>query len=304
MIESTMPENPAIEGDERITDIATVLCAAYLVMGSIDRGLAVSTRMLPVAESINDAVGSAALTSLIGAALHITGAWEEARDYIQGAGEQFAALGPSATSVRFIPVLAECLIREGRWSEARQHLDAAVEASRSMRAYHPERTAITFLGLIDVLEGRTDAAIRRLEPLLAHDPGWVYAVTLPSTLAGAYLEAGDVERARALAQRAVSEARRMGAWLWAVEALRVLGIAEMQLKNYDLAARTLGEGLQRARVIPFPYAEARSLHAFGLLDQQRGDVKSSHAKFSEALAIVERMGATWQAERFRATLRT
>jgi hypothetical protein len=91
----------------------------------------------------------------------------------------------------------------------------------------------------------------------------------------------------------------MGAWLPGVEALRVLGLSEMRRGNDALVERAYEEGLERARAIPFPYVEARILHASGLLDRQRGDVASARVKLSEALAIMERLGAMRHAEAFR-----
>jgi ATP/maltotriose-dependent transcriptional regulator MalT len=171
-----------------------------------------------------------------------------------------------------------------------------------MRALHSEHTALVFLAHLELLEGRPHSAMIRLEPLVSEDLGWGYRVTLLSTPAEAYLETGDVERAHLPAERAVAETRRMEAWLPGVEALRVLGMVEMRRGNYDRAERTFEEGLQRARGIPFPYVEARILHTSGLLDRERGEATSADAKFSEALAIVERLGAIKQAEAFAATI--
>ncbi len=51
--------------------------------------------------------------------------------------------------------------------------------------------------------------------------------------------------------------------------------------------------------MPFPYGEARLLHAHGLLDRQRRNKAAAHARFSDALAIVESLGAERDAIRFR-----
>jgi hypothetical protein len=51
--------------------------------------------------------------------------------------------------------------------------------------------------------------------------------------------------------------------------------------------------------MPFPYGQARLLHAHGLLDRQRQDHAAAHAKFARALAIFERLGADHDAGRLR-----
>ena len=49
----------------------------------------------------------------------------------------------------------------------------------------------------------------------------------------------------------------------------------------------------------FPYGQARVLHAYGLLDRQQQDRDAAHAKFAQALAILERLGADNDADRLR-----
>ena len=57
--------------------------------------------------------------------------------------------------------------------------------------------------------------------------------------------------------------------------------------------------MARARSRPFPYGEAQLLHAYGLLDRQQHDHAAAHAKFAQALAILERLGADKDADRLR-----
>ena len=49
--------------------------------------------------------------------------------------------------------------------------------------------------------------------------------------------------------------------------------------------------------MPFPYGQARLLHACGLLDREQQDHAAAHAKFAQALAILERLGADKDADR-------
>jgi hypothetical protein len=69
--------------------------------------------------------------------------------------------------------------------------------------------------------------------------------------------------------------------------------------HHDLARAAYQEGLDRARAMPFPYGQARLLHADGLLDRQQQDHAAAHAKFVQALAILERLGADKDADRLR-----
>ncbi len=69
--------------------------------------------------------------------------------------------------------------------------------------------------------------------------------------------------------------------------------------HHDLARAAYQEGLRRAGAMPFPYGRARLLHAYGLLDRQQQDEARAHAKFAQALAILERLGADKDADRLR-----
>jgi ATP/maltotriose-dependent transcriptional regulator MalT len=130
------------------------------------------------------------------------------------------------------------------------------------------------------------------------DLTWDTPVELLSVLAEAHLKMGDLDRARAYAGRAVDHARRMGAWVQGIRALEVHGMVLARDGHHDLARAAYQEGLDRARAMPFPYGQARLLHAYGLLDRQQQD-HAAHTKFAQALAILERLGADNDAGRLR-----
>ena len=84
-----------------------------------------------------------------------------------------------------------------------------------------------------------------------------------------------------------------------IRALEVYGMVLARDGHHDLARAAYQEGLNRARAIRFPYGQARLLHAYGLLDRQQHDHGAAHAKFVQALAILERLGADNDAGRLR-----
>ena len=91
----------------------------------------------------------------------------------------------------------------------------------------------------------------------------------------------------------------MGAWILGIRALEVYGTVLARDGHHDLARAAYQEGLDRARAMPFPYGQARLLHAHGLLDRQQQDHATAHAKFAEALAIFERLEANNDAHHLR-----
>ena len=304
LIAATLPADLATAGS-RTVDNAVMLSAAYLGMGSPDRCQAVSEPMLAAAERVGDQVAAAMHMVMLAGACYVRGDWHRGRDLVERAQERFAA-GSSPRVVRAGGVLAPVLIWHGAWDQAREYLDGCLRSARSLRIVEVERLALAYLAELDVFDGRPRDALTRLQPVTAGRPApatedlaWSYAVHLLSVLAGAQLELGDLPRARAYAQRAVNQVRRMGTWVQGIRALEVHGMIETRDGHYDLALAAYTEGLRRAEAMPFPYGQARLLHAHALLDRQQLNHAAARAKFAQALAILENLGAGQDAARVR-----
>ena len=292
-------------GDERAVQAASLLGAAYLSMGSMDHCAALSERMLAAAERAGDQLVIAMHTTMLAGVCYVRGHWDRGRDLVGRALECFAATS-SPVAVRWVGVLAPALIWHGAWDQARAYLEGSLQAARSVQLVSIEWTALAHLADLDLLDGRPQDAVTRLHPVTADRPlpavedlTWDTPVELLSVLAEAHLEVGDLDRARAYGGCAVDHARRMGAWVQGIRALEVHGMVLARDGHDDLARAAYQEGLDRARAMPFPYGQARLLHAYGLLDRQQQDRGAAHAKFAQALAIFERLGADNAADRLR-----
>jgi len=299
LMERALPPDGAQGDAGRFADAAAMLSGAYLAMGLVERCQALSTRMLRAAESAGDEIVAALHTLVLGIASYVRGDWPHGQVLVGRFQQRFAAGDPSPLAIRVAPPLAMVLTWHGAWDQARSCLGTALETARSMGIANVERAALAHLAELDVLEGRPQDAIARLRPYITSEPGWDYAVTFWSALAAAHLEVDDLRQARADAEQAIAEARRSGAWLHGIRALQVQGMVLARHGDHDLAEAAYREGLTRARAMPFPYGEARLLHAQGLLDRQGRNEAAAHARFSDALAIVEMLGAERDAIRFR-----
>jgi tetratricopeptide (TPR) repeat protein/transcriptional regulator with XRE-family HTH domain len=303
LMAAALPTDPE-PGNEQVVQAASLLSAAYLSMGSLDHCAALSERMLAAAERAGDQLVTAMHTTMLAGVCYVRGDWDRGRELVGRAQECFAA-SSSPMAVRWVGVLAPALIWHGAWDQARAYLESSLQAARSLRIVHDERTALTYLADLDLLDGRPQDAVTRLHPVTvghlapaADDLTWDFPVELLSVLAEAHLELNDLDRARAYAGRAVDHARRMGAWVQGIRALEVHGMVLARDGRHDLARAAYQEGLDRARAMPFPYGQARLLRAGGLLDRQQ-DHAAAHAKFAQALAILERLGADNDASRLR-----
>ena len=304
LMAAALPTEPTA-GDERAVQAASLLSVAYLAMGSVDRCAALSERMLVAAERDGDQLVIAMHTAMLAGVCYVRGDWDRGRHLVGRALECFAA-SSSPVALRWVGLLAPALIWHGAWDQARAYLEGSLQAARSVQLVSIERAALTHLADLDLLDGRPQDAVTRLHPVTAGRPApaakdltWDYPVELLSVLAEAHLELSDLDRARAYAGCAVDHARRMGAWVQGIRALEVHGMVLARDGHHDLARAAYQEGLDRARAMPFPYGQARMLHADGLLDRQQQDHAAAHAKFAQALAILERLGADNDAGRLR-----
>jgi tetratricopeptide (TPR) repeat protein/transcriptional regulator with XRE-family HTH domain len=304
LLAAALPTDPAA-GDLGAAEAASLLSAAYLAMGEVDRCAALSERMLAAAELAGDQVLTAVHTVFLAGVCYVRGDWDRGRDMVGRAHEFFAA-SSSPMAVRVAGVLGPALIWQGAWQQARAYLEATLQAAQSLRIVHDERVALSHLANLDLLDGRPQDAVARLHPVSADRPvpaaedlTWDTPVELLSVLAQAHLELGELDRARAYAGLAVDHARRMETWIQGIRALEVHGMVLARDGHHDLARAAYQEGLDRARTMRFPYGQARVLHAYGLLERQQQDRGAAHAKFAQALAILERLGADNDAQRLR-----
>jgi hypothetical protein len=94
----------------------------------------------------------------------------------------------------------------------------------------------------------------------------------------------------------------MTAWVQGIRALELHGMIQARRGHHDLAQAAYQEGLHRSQAMPFPYGQARLLHAYGLLDRQQANHAAAHAKFTQALDIVKGLGAGKDTARLRETI--
>jgi hypothetical protein len=150
----------------------------------------------------------------------------------------------------------------------------------------------------DLLAGQPDRARARLLPLLDR-PGLqeLYVTNLLPLLAWAHLELGEMAAAAELVAQASARGRAQDNKLALVDALRVAAMVALHQERWAEAESALEEGLDLARAMPHPYAEARLLHLSGDLHGQQGETALARERLEAALAIFQRLGARQDLER-------
>ncbi|CAN5737294.1 hypothetical protein BH20ACT11_BH20ACT11_04820 [soil metagenome] len=271
---------------------------AYLTCGQLDRSRECGERGMALAEKAGDTDALALHTSNVGLGLFYLGDWHKARVNLERGVELVRDAPPSFYSGWPDAYLGVLCVAEGRWEEASRHLSDGVTIAQRAHNVGVLRYLQTRMAELDVLRGRPQQAISRLEPHLdAPDLTWMYDALLFSVLAEAYLETGDVARARDVAGRAVARARTMHNLVDGVDAQRVEGKVLSRQGRQKEANATLERALSRARSIPYPYAEAKILHEYGVLHALQGEPGQARERHSAALGIFRRLGASEDAGR-------
>lgn len=142
----------------------------------------------------------------------------------------------------------------------------------------------------ELLEGKPEAALARLEPLAERsDREELGIMRLLPYLAWSYLESGDEGRAEEVALEGIERARAQGNRLALVELLRVRGMVLARLRRADEAEGVFQEAVSVARSLRYPYAEARSLYEWGLMHAGRSETKQGRDRLEEAARIFRKL---------------
>jgi class 3 adenylate cyclase/tetratricopeptide (TPR) repeat protein len=247
-------------------------------------------RALEVAERMGNPSRVCFALGSLGVSLTILGEWQEARRVLERGVELTRTMSRVADVANPIAFLGRLALYEGDWEEASGYLHEAVAVTEETGDWQFREIAQASLAELDVLEGRPEEAINRLEPLAEQEDAGLAWILSP--LAWAYLardEEEQIRRAEETAERAVARGRQQPGFL--ADALWIKGMVLIRQGRHEDAERALDEGLKLAGSLPYPYAEARILHQLGLLEQRRGEHRQARQHLEEALAIFQRLGA-------------
>jgi class 3 adenylate cyclase/tetratricopeptide (TPR) repeat protein len=209
------------------------------------------------------------------------GDWEHARSQAQqglALGEEHG-MGFVARAARLN--LGYQALMEGDWIEARRLLQhAADDTSGPLQV---GRYAQRGLAQLDLKEGAPSRAAERLRPIIeTSDPHDNDIIFLLPVLSQALTATGDAAAGERMARQVLDQSPENA--LACVDALSSLGLALARQGRHDDAAAPFEAGVRLARPMPYPYAEALALAAWGSED-------GSRERLEEALAIFRRLGA-------------
>ncbi len=268
------------------------MAAIYTNAGELDTAASYVARALDAIERVGDPVRMVRLTCTRGIVAFFTGDWRGARADFEAALVTSRQIGMSSGYAYPLFYLGYLCIGEGAWDEAIRYLDESIGVATEIGDLQVLRWARAGRAWCDILGGRPAPARDNLTTLLdssgqeGQGISWVLL-----SLAWAYLDLGNGDRAVATAARAVAHARVEHDQLSLVDALWIQAMVATRQARWTDAERVLEEGLALAQPMPYRYAEGRLLHLYGLLYLGKGESHPARERLEAALALFRRLGA-------------
>jgi len=213
------------------------LACIYHDWGELARSTAYQTRALELAERQGDPAAMAFFLFGLGYGDFYRGDWARARAYLRRA-EAASRATPSWCAPYPLMALGQLSLAEGAWEAATGYLEESLIPAEAIGDVQALRNAQSLLAERDLLDGRPEAVITRLSPLLDR-PGLeeISVTEILPPLAWARLELGEHAAAREIVQQSVARARARRYRLILVDALRVQGLVALRQKCWLEAAR-------------------------------------------------------------------
>src|SRR5262245_5619354 len=285
-------------GDQqRLARITTFMVIQCLGDGDYAEAVRFGREALGIARSLDDRAIEVLATAFLGQTHAARGDLDEAITLLERnvalegdlRYEHFGA--PIILSALAAGWLADVLSQLGRFDEAIQHAEGAVQIAEA--ADHPYTLALGLidLGLAHLRRGDLSPAVRTLEP--CHDlcRRWQFVVVLPdvaSILGGAYALGGRFGEALPLVEGAIAEFRRQPIHRWPALVLLWAGFTCLWAGKVDEAAGHAQEALALVRRLDARASEAHVLCLAGDVASASGTV-GAEGYYREALALASEL---------------
>jgi tetratricopeptide (TPR) repeat protein len=279
------------------------LCLVYQCWGALEQASSSSERALEAAGQLGDPTAIAFLETVAGDTAFSLGHWAQARTSYTHAARLMDQVGTSWISPFPLLALGTLALAEGQAERARQLLAEAITLAEGMGELLALRSAHRALAEWELLDGRPEAALSRLTPLLDRpDQQETHVTLLLPLLAWASLEGGALEEAQQWCREGIRRAVAGSYQPALVEALRVQGVLLSRQGQHQEAEQALAESLVMSRAMSSPYAEVKTLYAAGQVSLRHGVAAPARERFEAALAICVRLGERLYAEHIEAEL--
>jgi predicted ATPase len=274
------------------------LAALEMSSGELRRCKLHRRQAVEVVERLDERAKIAFEVACLGEITFCLGEWDEAAAHFERAMDLTPALGVSWVTAHAFLHRGMYRRAKGDWRRARQDLEEAARLCETVDRAWLTAAVQGALAELDLLEGLPRAALARLNPLLDH-PGLAESKITPllPLLAWAQLEVGDEVGAEETVAGVPRPAAKHHDRLALAEALRVQGMISTRQKRWAEAAHAFEQAISLTHAMPFPYGEARALHAYGLMHLRNERRDLARVRLNEALTLFRRLGASKDEER-------
>jgi tetratricopeptide (TPR) repeat protein len=254
---------------------------AYEIAGEFERSRRYKEQALDVAIRVGDPVGIANMLFRCGQSAFLRGDWPAARNLFRRAT---GALDGIDAAIAPYPHFGLALLdfATADFGLARERAERCTVLGERFSDAQAVRAAQGLCAEIDLCEGRPDDALRRLEAMPEEAQGLPLYPIRP-ILAVALAVLGATERAERIARQVIADARARPNRIILIDALGALAraLAPAQPNDAEIA---LGEAVDLARGIRYPYGEGRTLLTWG-------QVLEDTERVAQARQVFERLGA-------------
>ncbi|HEX9035758.1 MAG TPA: AAA family ATPase [Ktedonobacterales bacterium] len=271
--------------------------------GNLRQCANLSAESLAIAVQVGDTMMSAFFNACLGDAEFLLGHWREARRRHEQALEISSRMSVSWVTAYPLLLMGQLNLAEGHDSDADEQLREAFARATEINDHQALRLIAPLLAERDLLRSRPSAALQWLLPLV--EPTTVdekdMNALLP-TVAWARLELGDQDRAVTALDACVRRAKATGARMELVDAY--LAQARVSTRRCDMLGGedALGNALDLARAMEYPYGELKAHYLAGALYEARGSYVAARSRYELALAICEQLGERLYARHIESAL--
>lgn len=293
VLEDLIPVAERVGDNETLGRALIHAASMYAAQGEIDRSRTYRERLVDLRQRTSSPDRVANALTLLGDLLAVQGDWTQAREHYERAADMTSALTSHQAGWARQSFARLCLV-EGKWQDADTYLEQCMSIIERTEDRGSVPGVQALLAQRDLLQGKTDAAVVRLESLLDqydldHD--------LLLVLAEGYVGTGHAVRADEVITHGVQQAMTQNNRLALADWKRLQGALRTEQGRWEEAEGALEEALSLASAMPYPYATARASYEWGRLRARQGELGEARGRLQEALAIFQMLGARPDADR-------
>jgi tetratricopeptide (TPR) repeat protein len=254
-------------------------------------------RALAVARRLGDPTRIAFLSANCAGTAIAFGDWEQARAHAEEAAEIIRVVGPSREAPYCLTTLAVVRLEQEGGDAAYRFMEECIELSERARDIQQVLRGHTLLAQHDLLAGRSEAALTRLQaPAHRVEAQWRFTLGFWLTLARAHLALGNRREAEKLLAEILTGISSVSA-LAVAQAHIVLAMLRTQQEAWQEAESLFDAALSSFQEKKVPFAEGHARYEWGIMYLRKGEPEKARHQLKAALAIFQRLGARSYSER-------